>query len=397
MKMFQIIKPETKFDLLGMRKKAGVFSAIVLAVSLMLTFTVGPRYGIDFRGGTELIMHFVGEVTDDEVREAAHTVGLTDAMVQRYGTVADNRFLIQTQEVSVVDADKIAEVRAELEQLGELERATWTDEQPDRYDLMFNDHVDVEAIREAVLATGLQRVDVEAVGQAEEARYVVRFQDLQALIQSGFSEFFGERYDASEGLERLETVGPRVGEQLRNSGILSVIIALMAILLYIWFRFDIRYSPGAVAALSHDVIIAVGFFVALQMEITLPIIAALLTIVGYSLNDTIVVFDRIRENLDKAGTKPVEEVVNDSLNETLSRTLVTSLTTLMAVTAIAVLGSGLIQDFAVALIVGIIVGTYSSVFVASPIMVRMDHYLRERRKVTEALEAAEKKGTGPAF
>ena len=141
----------------------------------------------------------------------------------------------------------------------------------------------------------------------------------------------GEKFDPVTGLERLETVGPRVGEQLRNSGVLSLIVALLLILIYIAFRFDVRYAPGAVVALVHDVIISVGIFTVIEMEVSLPIIAALLTIVGYSLNDTIVVFDRIRENLTAIGDDDVPGVVNQSINETLSRTLMTSLTTLLAV------------------------------------------------------------------
>ncbi|MBA2663020.1 MAG: protein translocase subunit SecF [Bradymonadaceae bacterium] len=389
MKMFQIVSNDININFIGNRKIGAMISALMVLVSLVLIFTVGPRYGIDFRGGTEMILAFQGPVTDDEVRQAAIGIGLTDAGVQRFGAVEDRRFLLQTQEVSVVDATKIREVEEKLGTLGTLQRATWSPEQPDRYDLLFESHVAVEDIREAVLSTGLQRVDVEATGQAEEARYVVRFQDLQEMIKRGFAAHFNERFVPETGLERLETVGPRVGEQLRNSGILSVLIALLAILVYIWFRFDVRYSPGAVVALAHDITIAVGVFVAIQHEITLPIIAALLTIVGYSLNDTIVIFDRIRENLDNAGTKPVEEVVNKSLNECLSRTLITSGTTLLAVTAIAIIGTGLIQDFAVALIIGICVGTYSSIFVASPLMVKMDQYLRDRKKASELLDAAQ--------
>ncbi len=210
------------------------------------------------------------------------------------------------------------------------------------------------------------------------------------MVES-FAKEFGAAFDPGSGLERMETVGARVGEQFRNAGILSILVALLFILIYIAFRFDVRYAPGAVAALAHDVIIAVGFFTVTGIEVSLPIIAALLTIVGYSLNDTIVVFDRIRENLESATDEPIDRVVNRSINETLSRTIITSLTTLLAVTAIAVLGGGLIQDFAIALIVGVVIGTYSSVFVASPIMLRMDNFLKARREADEILETQKSK------
>lgn len=389
MKMFQIYPYDAQNDIIGKRKIAGIISIVAMIASVVLLATIGPKWGIDFRGGTELIIKVDPSVTDDEVREAAAGIGLTDASVQRYGAESEGRFMIQTQEVSVVDEVKVEEIRGALEALGDLDAALWNDEQPDRMDLRFSAQKDVAQIEEAILATGLSRVTVETAGQAEEAFYSVRFQDLQNIIREGFAAAFGEKFTEAGGLERLETVGPRAGEQLRNSGLVSIIVAMLAILVYIWFRFDIRYSPGAVGALAHDVTIALGMFVLLQIEISLPIIAAVLTIIGYSLNDTIVLFDRIREDLDNAGTKPLVEVVNEAMNETLSRTLITSLTTLLAVTMIAVIGTGLIQDFAVALIIGIVIGTYSSIFIAAPLMVRMDGYLKERRKAQALLDKAD--------
>jgi preprotein translocase subunit SecF len=164
-------------------------------------------------------------------------------------------------------------------------------------------------------------------------------------------------------------------------------VALFLILAYIAFRFDLRYAPGAVLALAHDVAISVGVFSLIQMEITLPTIAALLTVVGYSLNDTIVVFDRIREALADRGENEIEYTINQAISDTLSRTIMTSLTTLVAVGAIFVFGAGLIKDFAFALIVGIIVGTYSSVFVASPAMLFMHRYLATRRELKARTES----------
>lgn len=388
MKMFQLVPNDANFDIIGKSKITAMISIIMVLVSIVLIVAIGPKYGIDFRGGTEMILAFSGDVSDDEVREVAEKIGLTDASVQRFGLAEDNRFLIQTQGVSLIDAEKIAEIETQLKTVGDLTRGTWLEEQPDRYDLRFSAPVDPNLIRDTILATGLEGVTVETGGQSDESRYIVRFQNMQDLIQSGFAEHFGERFSVENGLERLESVGPRAGEQLRNSGILSVVIAILAILIYIWFRFDIRYSPGAVIALAHDVIIALGVFVLFKFEITLPIIAAFLTIVGYSLNDTIVIFDRIRENLDAAGNVPIEKTVNRSINETLSRTILTSSTTLLVVIAIAILATGLIQDFAVALGIGIVVGTYSSIFIASPIMIRIHHYLQDRKKTTALLDEA---------
>ena len=166
----------------------------------------------------------------------------------------------------------------------------------------------------------------------------------------------------------VESVGPKVSGELIQTAALAVVLAIGAVLIYIWLRFEWQFALGAVAALVHDVILTIGIFSALQIKFDLAIIAALLTIVGYSLNDTVVVFDRVRENLRKFKKKPLHEVLNVSINETLSRTVMTSVTTLLALIALYVLGGDVIRGFVFAMIWGVIVGTYSSVFVASTIL-----------------------------
>ena len=180
-----------------------------------------------------------------------------------------------------------------------------------------------------------------------------------------------------DAVARAQIVGPKAGKRLRNDGALAVLVVLGAILLYIAVRFDFRFAPGAVAALIHDITLTLGLFSIFShwLEFSLATIAALLTIVGYSLNDTIVVFDRIRENFEGSREKDLVKLVNRSLNETLSRTLLTSLTTLFVVSALFVFGGGLIKDFAAALLIGVVVGTYSSVAVASPFVIKMDAWL----------------------
>ena len=166
----------------------------------------------------------------------------------------------------------------------------------------------------------------------------------------------------------VESVGPKVSGELIKTAALAVVLAIGAVLIYIWLRFEWQFALGAVAALVHDVILTIGVFAALQIKFDLAIIAALLTIVGYSLNDTVVVFDRVRENLRKYKKKPLAEVLNVSINETLSRTVMTSVTTLLALISLFVLGGDVIRGFVFAMIWGVIVGTYSSVFVASSIL-----------------------------
>jgi len=167
---------------------------------------------------------------------------------------------------------------------------------------------------------------------------------------------------------RVENVGPKVSSELLQSGLLAICLALAAMLFYIWIRFEWQFSLGSIIALFHDVIITVGIFSLLSFEINLSIIAAVLTIVGYSMNDTVVIYDRIRENLSKFTKLNINEISNLSINETLSRTIITSMTTLLALFSIFILGGEILRGFSFAMILGVIIGTYSSIFVAAPIL-----------------------------
>ena len=167
---------------------------------------------------------------------------------------------------------------------------------------------------------------------------------------------------------RIENVGPKVSAELLNSGLLAISLALGAMLFYIWVRFEWQFSLGSIAAIFHDVLITVGIFSLLSLEVNLSIVAAVLTIVGYSMNDTVVIYDRMRENLSKFSKSKIEEIANTSINETLSRTIITSATTLLALISIFVLGGEILKGFSFAMIIGVIIGTYSSIFVAAPIL-----------------------------
>jgi len=170
---------------------------------------------------------------------------------------------------------------------------------------------------------------------------------------------------------RVENVGPKVSGELLRAGLIAIVLSLTAMLIYIWIRFEWQFSLGAIIALVHDVIITIGFFSILQFEINLSIIAAVLTIVGYSMNDTVVIFDRVRENLKKYTSKKIDEISNISINETLSRTIITSLTTLLALLSIFFFGGTILHGFSFAMILGVIFGTYSSIFIANPILIKL--------------------------
>ena len=379
--MFTLIKPGTNFDILSKQRPLGILSVLAVLASILVIVFVGPNYGIDFKGGSDIILTFKQPVGPDQVRDAAKSAGFSDASVQRFGPEDRSQFLIQTSAVSVVDAPKIKALKAEIEKTVKVEREVWSLDQPDRYDLTLAQSVDPASLIAAAQTLGLQKVEAEAVGAEQDRKYTIRFQDLGSYIRASFTASFPEAFDGKTGLDRLETVGARVGNQLRDDGITAFLLALLAILIYIAVRFDVRFAPGAVLALAHDVIIAFGVLTLLKVEINLPILAAALTIVGYSLNDTIVVFDRVRENYTAGrGGNSLAEIVNTSINESLTRTIITSLTTFLAVAVIAILGSGLIANFAITLVIGIIVGTYSSIFVASPVLLIMDGWLRTRQE-----------------
>ncbi len=244
--------------------------------------------------------------------------------------------------------------------------------------LKFNEKADIGKIRESLKGIDLGDSVIQEYGSPEEVIIRVEessesLQNLSDLITEALEQTFGK--DAFI-VERVEVVGPQVGQDLRSKAFRALLFAMIGILIYITFRFEFRFAVGAVLALLHDVIITVGIFSLLGKEFTLPIIAALLTIVGYSLNDTIVVFDRIRERMKLKKKESYEATINQSINMTLGRTLLTSLTTLVVVLALFLLGGEVIHDFAFAMIVGIFVGTYSSIFIASPTLVVFQRFAK---------------------
>lgn len=234
--------------------------------------------------------------------------------------------------------------------------------------------VDLGPIRTALESAGFRDTVVQHFGTARDVLIRIAPQEGQAQSKLGDDVLRSLNQASTSGkveMRRVEFVGPQVGEDLRDDGGLAVLFALFGILIYVALRFEYRFSLGAIAALIHDVTITVGFFSLFGIEFDLTVLAAILAVIGYSLNDTIVVFDRIRENFRKLRKVGAEEVMNESINETLSRTIVTSLTTLLVLIALFLLGGEIIHSFALALIVGIVVGTYSSIYVASSLVLAM--------------------------
>jgi preprotein translocase subunit SecF len=232
---------------------------------------------------------------------------------------------------------------------------------------------DLKEIRTTLDSAGFERAVVQHFGTAHEVliRLAPQAGQESAQMSDRVVRLLRERSGGDLELRRVEFVGPQVGEELREDGGLAVVYALIGILIYVALRFEYRFSFGAVIALIHDVVITVGFFSATGIEFDLTVLAAVLAVIGYSLNDTIVVYDRIRENFRKLRKADSVSVINTSINETLSRTLMTSLTTLIVLLALFFLGGEVIHSFALALIIGVLVGTYSSIYVASTAVLLM--------------------------
>jgi len=231
--------------------------------------------------------------------------------------------------------------------------------------IKFEKPVELGQLRNTLSDYGFKGAEIVEFGSPDEVLIKTQFTGSSSEISEKLTLALGKTFI----LRRVESVGPKIGKELQSDALKAIGLALLLILIYITFRFDRYYALGSVMALIHDVLITLGVFSLLDYEINLSIIAAFLTIVGYSLNDTIVVFDRIRENIPKFMKKTLNDVVNISLNETLNRTVITSLTTMMVVVILFIWGGKVINLFAFALIVGIFIGTYSSLFVASPVMV----------------------------
>ena len=232
-----------------------------------------------------------------------------------------------------------------------------------------NSKSDIAEIRQSLLRMNLGDVNVKKFGKEQD--YLVKI-EMTKTNDINFIKSINDQLSSDLGsvvnFRRVENVGPKVSNELLKAGLLAISLSLAAMLFYIWIRFEWQFSLGAIAALIHDVIITVGIFSFLSYEVNLSIVAAVLTIVGYSMNDTVVIFDRIRENLKKYSNISITEISNSSTNQTLSRTLITSVTTLLALFSIYIFGGAILKGFSFAMIIGVIVGTYSSIFVATPIL-----------------------------
>jgi preprotein translocase subunit SecF len=380
----ELFKHGKIYDFMAIRAYWIAFSLISVVVAFFCVLVYPkPTYGTDFKGGTEVEIAFKKPIEAGAVRAAVQSVGFSAPDIVSVSDPANpNRYLIRVQETSNLDEPKRVEVRQALCFAGEGTvdstrcpesiRPTEVKFSPggDKISVRYEQDPNLAAV--ASMLQGIAGIELRPGGQNPQV-VSPRDHKIEILLKSkgdqlmdGIRQKLGSDVVPENPL-RVEWVGPKAGKQLRDAAVKSVAIAIVFIMAYVAFRFDLRFAPGGVVALVHDAMVVIGVFVLFKKEITLSTIAAVLTIVGYSINDTVVVYDRIRENLGKHRGKTFAQIINLSVSETLSRTVLTSGATVLSFLAFFVWGTGVIKDFALALLVGIVAGTYSSIYVAAPL------------------------------
>ncbi|MGZ4828544.1 MAG: protein translocase subunit SecF [Candidatus Angelobacter sp.] len=364
----------TNIDFLGKKWYFLSFSLVFsVAGILSMLFWHGIPLGVDFRGGTLVFVKFVDTPNLSAIRGDLDKAGLHNAVIQRYGVASENEVVIKLdlKETSEADLD-----RGKNQIIGALETSPVAGKQ----NINNSDRIGFVAVRDALLAR--DPLHAEPAEYERQARRVLDFRDkehggvirsldqLKGVVPDPVGEALKvDFYAGNFGVRGGDVVGPQVGAQLRKQATLAVVFSLIAMLVYLWFRFELIYGVAAVVAVFHDTLITVGAFSLTNQEITLTVIAAILTLVGYSMNDTIVVFDRIRENVKLMRRESLAEIVNKSINQTLSRTILTSGLTFLTVLSLYLFGGEVLHGFSFALVIGIIIGTYSSIAVAAPMLV----------------------------
>jgi preprotein translocase subunit SecF len=405
LKFRELIHPGANFEFIGRSRLWLTISTLACLISIALLpinhFTRGNmlNWTIDFKGGTEITMTFPDkQVSAHDVRQAMKDSGHKNVDVSSYvftDTIKkkeEKAYLVRVAEFGAVPEARKREIRdAFYDKFGGPDKsgvkiASWSGDnftartttpvsgaQWAEFFKQFNLSInDARWSDESRAACGVSEVGVA------EYPCTVPIQGLEQNVKRALEE----KLQTAVQIKQVEGVGAKAGEELRNEAVKALLYAILMIMLYIALRFDFRYGPGTVAALLHDAILVVGVFAATWTEFSLTTVAAVLTVIGYSMNDTVVVFDRIRENEHKLKDKKFDRVINISINETLSRTLLVSLTVFLTTLAMNILGTGLVKNFAFAMNVGIIVGTYSSIFVAAPILLFLNERYFSKRPAT---------------
>jgi preprotein translocase subunit SecF len=379
-------------DFLGKKWYFLAFSLVFSIAGLFsMLFWHGIPYGVDFRGGTLVYVKFAHTPDDNAIRAAMDRAGLHNAKIQRYGALANNEVLIdldvQETNEQALDRGKTQIImaletnaptgRQDLNNASSLSVANYLlEKDPQHLGTDANQRYTAEA---QAIVNYRDKTKGGVLGTLDELRGVAD-QAAVASLQDGF-------YVSDFGVRNVEIVGPQVGQQLRRQALLAVLYSLAGMLVYLWARFEWIYGVAAVITVFHDTLITVGAFSLTNKPISLTVIAAILTLVGYSNNDTIVVFDRIRENIKLLRREKLADIVNKSINQTLSRTILTAGLTFLTVLALYLFGGEVLHGFSFALVIGILIGTYSSIAIAAPILVAYQDWRSRGGKKTIAMPA----------
>jgi len=374
----------TNIDFLGKKWYFLAFSLVfsVAGIFSMLFWHHIPT-GVQFRSGTTVNIKFASQPNSDAIRGALDRVGLRNALIQPYGSAANNEVLItldqkQNSEETGLDQGK-----------SQIIKALSANAPEGKLDL---NNATVQSIQDALVQRDPLHIGVNVGGRyLTEAQKIINYRDsVKGGVLGGFDElknvtspevvsalqnnFFVSNFT----VRNVQVVGPQVGAQLQKQAGLAILYSLLGMLVYLWFRFELIYGVAAVVAVFHDTLITVGAFSLTNTEISLTVIAAILTLVGYSMNDTIVVFDRIRENVKLLRRESLAEIVNKSINQTLSRTILTSGLTFLTVLSLYLFGGEVLRGFSFALVIGILIGTYSSIAIAAPMLVAYQEWRMSR-------------------
>lgn len=362
-------------NFMGWRKTAGTISFVLLLVSIVSLATRGLELGLDFTGGSQIELAFDQPADLRVIRSALSDEGLENPTAVHFGS--DSEVLIRTQSAMRDGAlERLEDGVEEISSGAELTEVISAPSNQQQFaEILHFTGISAEQLQSSDLFNldyyGRIEIDTEADVVAVS---------VQNSLDNVYSRYLmanlGEITGSSVELRRSEFVGPQVGEELRDEGGLGMLFALAVVMMYVAIRFQYKFSVGAVGALIHDVIIVLGFFSLLGLDFDLTVLAAVLAVIGYSLNDTIVVFDRVRENFRRMRRGSTVEVINSSLTQMIERTMITSLTTLLVLVVLFLFGGELINGFATALIVGIVVGTYSSIYVAANLLTSL-HLTKE--------------------
>ena len=380
---------DANIDFLGKKWYFIAFSLIFsVAGVLSMLFWHGIPLGVDFRGGTLVYVKFAHTPDTNNIHEAMRKAGLPNARIQTYGAVSNNEVLI---DLDIRETSEKALDQGKTQIISALE----SNAQPGKQDL---NNASSLTIENHLLEKDPQHAGADAnqryaaltraiVDQRDkvEGGVLLKFDDLKAVADAPVVASLQDSFYLSDfGVRNVEIVGPQVGDQLRGQALRATLYSLIGMLVYLGFRFEWIYGAAAVVTVLHDTLITVGAFSLTNKEISLTVIAAILTLIGYSNNDTIVIFDRIRENLKLMRREKLADVVNRSINQTLSRTILTAGLTFLTVLALYLFGGEVLRGFSFALVIGILIGTYSSIAIAAPILVAYQDWRDSKRPAVAA-------------